>query len=182
MCHLRLLLHFRCMRAQYAMPRFPFSNYLRRLLALFALPAFLVAPLSFAAVPSTFSTTVGHTLLCMNQLDSHFFYDYFRSAFGKPYKQEGGAFWFKADTTLWGAPVTDVLVSDDPSLFSFIAAVVDLPPDRLDAAVVESMGIHHQVMDASKFPTRQAFPGSQIVYFQKKSKIFCAKSKQLRPN
>lgn len=137
---------------------------------------------SFAAAPSTFSTTVGNTLLCLNQLDSYFFYDYFRSAFGKPYKQEGGAYWFKADATLWGAPITDVLVSDDPSLFSFIAAVADVPPERLEAAVVEAMGVRHQVMDGSKFPVRQALPGSQIVYFQKKSKIFCAKSKQIRPN
>ena len=167
------------MQAQCAWLSFPISNYFRTFWAVLALA---LVPPSFAAVPSTFSTTVGHTLLCMNQLDSYFFYDYFRTAFGKPYKQEGGAYWFKADTTLWGAPITDVLVSDDPSLFSFIAAVADVPPERLDAAVVEAMGIHHQVMDGSKFPMRQAYPGSQIVYFQKKSKIFCAKSKQLRPN
>jgi len=81
-----------------------------------------------------------------------------------------------------GAPITDVLVSDDPSLFSFIAAVADVPPERLETAVAETMGIRHQAMDRSKFPVRQALPGSQIIYFQKKSKIFCAKSKQIRPN
>lgn len=150
-------------------------------LFLICVSGWFAAP-SHAAAPSTFSTTVGNTLLCMNQLDSHFFYDYFRDAFGKPYKQEGGAFWFKADAVLWGAPITDVLVSDDPSLFSFIAAVADVPPERLETAVAETMGIRHQAMDRSKFPVRQALPGSQIIYFQKKSKIFCAKSKQIRPN
>mgnify|MGYP003384836975 CR=1 FL=1 len=136
----------------------------------------------FALAPSTFGTTVGHTLLCLNQLDSYFFYDYFKTAFGKPYKHEGGAYWFKADATLWGAPVTDVLVSDDESHFSFLAAVLDVTPEKLDESVIEAAGIHHQKLDSSKFPVRQANPGSQIVYFQKKSKIFCAKSKLLRPN
>ncbi|MBI3231311.1 MAG: hypothetical protein HYZ45_14445 [Burkholderiales bacterium] len=136
---------------------------------------------SLAAAPSTFSTTVGHTLLCMNQLDEQYFYNYFFQAFGKPYKHDGGAYWFKADATLWGAPIKDVLVSDEQSLYSFIAAVADVPPEKLEAAVVDAMGIRHQVMEAGKFPLRQSAPGSQIVYFQKRSKIYCVKSKYLRP-
>lgn len=136
---------------------------------------------AMAAAPSTFGTTVGHTLLCLNQLDAHFFYAYLQQAFGPPYKHDGGAYWFKADANLWGAPVTDMLVSDDASPFSFLAAVVDVTPELLDEAIAAGMGFRHRAQDASPFPVRQANPGSQIVYFQKKAKIFCAKSKQLRP-
>lgn len=141
-----------------------------------------IAGYGHAATPSTFGNTVGNTLLCLNQLNSSFFYDYFQQAFGKPYKREGGAYWFKADANLWGAPVTDVLVNDEASNFSFIAAVADVTPEQLDEAVGNVMGIHHQKIEAGQTPTRQAFPGSQIIYFKKKSKIFCAKSKWLPPN
>lgn len=134
-----------------------------------------------AATPSTFGSTVGNTLLCMNQINEQFFYDYFSQAFGKPYKREGGAYWFKADANLWGVPVPEVMVSEAASPWSFVAAVVDVPPEQLDEAVVATMGLRHQKMGLAPFPVREAAPGSQIVYFQKKSKIFCAKQKWLVP-
>jgi hypothetical protein len=132
--------------------------------------------------PSTFGTTVGNSLLCLNQLDELYFRSYFTTAFGAPYKHEGGAYWFKTTATLWGTPITDVLVSDETGPLTFIAAVADVTADKLEATVVAAAGIHHAKLGSPTYSIRQSNPGSQIVYFDKKSKIFCAKSRYLLPN
>ncbi|HZV67191.1 MAG TPA: hypothetical protein VFG03_20055, partial [Telluria sp.] len=80
------------------------------------------------AAPSTFGPVIGSALLCRSHLDNAYFYSYLSAAFGPSYKHEGGAYWFKADATLWGAPVTDVMVSDDTSELVFLAAVTDSTP------------------------------------------------------
>jgi hypothetical protein len=151
------------------------------------LPALLLVSIGWsaavsAAPPSHFGTTVGHTLLCQNALDEIWFYDYLNSAFGKPYKHEAGAFWFKANASLWGVPVIDMLVSDRGGNYTFLAAVIDATPQRLEEAVFTGQGIRHDAVEPGKFPVRQARPGSQIIHFQQKSKIFCAKSRYLLPN
>lgn len=135
-----------------------------------------------AAPPSHFGTTVGYTLLCLNALDEIWFYDYLKTAFGKPYKHEAGAYWFKANASLWGVPVIDVLVSDQGGNYTFLAAVLDATPQKLEEAIFTSYGVHHAAVERSKFPVRQSRPGSQIIHFQQKSKIFCAKSRYLVPD
>ena len=109
------------------------------------LPALLLVSAGWGAVvsaatPSHFGTTVGHTLLCLNTLDEIWFYDYLNSAFGKPYKHEAGAFWFKANASLWGLPVIDMLVSDRGGNYTFLAAVIDATPQRLEEAVFHRPG------------------------------------------
>jgi hypothetical protein len=135
-----------------------------------------------AAPPSHFGTTVGYTLLCLNALDEIFFYNYLKDAFGKPYKHEAGAWWFKANAILWGLPVIDVLVSDSAGNYTFLAAVIDATPQKLEEAIFTSYGVHHAQVETNRFPVRQARPGSQIIHFQQKSKIFCAKSRYLVPD
>jgi hypothetical protein len=134
-----------------------------------------------AAAPSTFGPVIGNALLCLSHLDNAYFYSYLSSAFGPSYKHEGGAWWFKADATLWGVQVSDVIVSDDTSELVFIGAVALVAPDKLEAAIGAAVGLHHRVLDGSAFPVRESNPGSQIVYFKKNSKIFCAKYKPLPP-
>ncbi len=142
----------------------------------------LALPLQVQALaPSTFSTTVGHTLLCLNQLDEVWFYGYLQGAFGQPYKREGGAWWFKADASLWGVTVTDVLLSEPNSDYSFLAAVAEATPEQLSEAVQAGSGIAFPKVEAGPYPVRQSNPGSQIVYFKRKAKIFCAKNKFLHP-
>src|SRR5438094_8202999 len=64
--------------------------------------------------PSTFGPVIGAALLCHDQIDNVYFYNYLQTAFGPPYKHAGGAFWFRTDEAqLWGAPVSEVMVSDD---------------------------------------------------------------------
>jgi hypothetical protein len=134
-----------------------------------------------AAAPSTFGMVIGQGLLCMSQLDAGYFYNYLVLSFGQPYKHEGSAYWFKAPGVLWGAPITDVLVSDKQSSQRFIAAVSDMKPEALAASIADS--IHLQFTPTSGYanPERVARTGSTIVYFGQKSKIFCAKSRELMP-
>lgn len=143
--------------------------------------ACVAAPFACAA-PSTFGPVIGNALLCRSHLDNIYFYDYFTSAFGPAYKHEGGAFWFKAEGSLWGTQVTEVMVSDDTSELIFVGAVTDASPDKLDEAIRAAVGVRHRPVDASRFPVRESIPGSQIVYFNQKSKIYCVKYKPLPAN
>lgn len=131
------------------------------------------------AAPSTFGSVIGNALLCLDHLDNTYFYSYLSASFGPAYKREGGAYWFKTEATLWGAPITDVIVSDDSSALVFLGAVADTTPEKLDQAIAAAAGLHHAKADDSAFPVRQANPGSKIIYFDTKSKVYCAKYKPL---
>jgi hypothetical protein len=132
--------------------------------------------------PSTFGPVIGSALLCRDQIDNQYFYSWLASHFGAPYKHEGGAFWFRTgEATLWGAPVTEVMVSDDTSELVFLAAVAEVPPDQLEQSVRSASGIRHMAADSSQYPLRVSAPGSTIAYYNAKSKIYCAKFKPLPP-
>lgn len=150
---------------------------MRPALALFA--ALCLAAPTGAAAPSTFGPVIGNAILCRSHLDNAYFHAYLTSAFGPSYKREGGAFWFKADGTLWGAPVSDILLSDDSSEWVFIGAVTDSTPASLGAAIRAEAGVRYDARDTSPSPVLQSNPGSTIVNFKAKSKIFCAKYKPL---
>ncbi|MES3021360.1 MAG: hypothetical protein V4857_07215 [Pseudomonadota bacterium] len=143
--------------------------------------AFLcLAPALACAVPSTFGPVIGSAVLCRSHLDNAYFYAYMSSTFGPHYKHEGGAYWFKTGSaSLWGANVSDIMVSDDTSELIFVGAVSDADPDALEVAIRAASGLRHFKTDASAFPVRQSRPGSKIVYFFDKSKVYCAKYKPL---
>lgn len=73
------------------------------------------------------------------------------------------------------------MVSDDTSELAFVAAVAEVPPDELEAAVRAATGVRHLAADASPYPLRVSNPGSKIAYYNTKSKIYCAKFKPLPP-
>jgi len=129
--------------------------------------------------PTTFGAVIGSALLCHDQLDNAYFYNYLKTAFGPPYKHEGGAWWFRTgeEATLWGAQVTEVMVSDDTSELVFVAAVAEVPPDQLEQSIRKVAGVRHLAADASTYPLRVSNPGSTIAYYNTKSKIYCAKFK-----
>ncbi len=139
----------------------------------------LAASFATVAAPSTFGPVIGSAVLCRSHLDNAYFYDYLSTAFGPSYKHEGGAYWFKTDGLLWGATVTDIMVSDDSSDIIFVGAVMEPAPDKLDEAIRAAIGVKHDATDKSTFPVRESRPGSKIVYFKTKSKVFCAKYKPL---
>jgi hypothetical protein len=137
----------------------------------------LAAAASAQAAPSTFGPVIGNALLCRSHLDNAYFHSYLTRAFGPAYKREGGAWWFKTDGTLWGATVSEIMVSDDSGPLVFIGAVTDSAPPELDTAIRGSIGVRHNRIDQSAFPVLESGPGSRIVYFNTKSKIYCAKFK-----
>ena len=133
-----------------------------------------------AAMPSTFGPIIGNAILCRSHLENTYFYSYLETAFGKSYKHEGGAYWFRTpDTTLWGAEVKEVWVSDDTSELIFIGALTEPAPDKLAEAVRSAVGLRYAVQDASQYPLRVSALGGTIAYVDKKSKIYCARYKPL---
>lgn len=134
------------------------------------------------AAPSTFGPVIGSALLCRSHLDNAYFHAYLTTAFGPSYKHEGGAYWFKAGGSLWGAQVTDIIVSDDTSDLVFVGAVAEASPDKLEQSIRSASGVRHLPADSSAFPVRRSVPGSKIVYFNDKSKIYCARYKPLHPS
>lgn len=162
------------------------SLFIRRLvkhmLRALLLAALLCPATGALAVPSTFSPVIGNRLLCLTQQDSAYFHDYLTEAFGPAYKREGGALWFKAPATLWGAQMSEVMVSDRSDTMNFLGAVFDLTPDKLEEAVTAGAGQRFKKMDGSAYPVRESSAGSRIVYFKGKSKIYCAKSRYAPPS
>jgi homoserine acetyltransferase len=147
-----------------------------------ALPAaiLLCANLSGAAraagePPSTFGNTIGPGLLCIDQIDPFYFWSYMNQFFGPPYKREGGAYWFKVQGTLWGANITEVLVSDGANDQVFLAANFKEDPAKLSAAIAESAGVRHINESAFQYSPLVSGTGSKIVYSGQGSRIYCAK-------
>ncbi len=138
-------------------------------------------PTAAQAAPSTFGTIFGNALLCIDQVERAYFHEYLSASFGPAYKREGGADWFRVDARLWGVEVTEAIVSDDSSDLVFVGAVLEATPEELDVAIASAAGVRHIAVDQSAFPVRQARPGSKIVYFNTKSKIYCARYKPLPP-
>jgi hypothetical protein len=135
-----------------------------------------------AAPPTTFGAVIGSGLLCHDETTNRYYYDYMVRFFGPPYKREGGAWWFRTqDATLWGTEVSEVIVSDDSWPMVFIGAVAETTPEKLEEAIIAQVGLRYAKIDSSRYPVRQAKPGSRIVYFDRKAKIYCAKFKPLPP-
>lgn len=128
-----------------------------------------------AAPPSTFGSTIGPALLCIDQIDPFYFWSYLNQFFGPPYKREGGAYWFKVEATLWGAAITEVMVSDGANAQVFLAAGFKDSPDKLAAAISEATGIRHLSEVPFQYSPLISGLGSKIVYFGQNSKIYCAK-------
>ena len=130
---------------------------------------------ALAEVPSTFGTTIGSALLCLDHVDPFYFWNYLNEFFGPPYKKEGGAYWFKVQASLWGTSISDVMVSDGSGQLMFIAAVANAQPDKLSEAIVASAGISYTKDNPSADSPMMSNLGSKIVFFDQNSKIYCAK-------
>jgi len=160
--------------------RMPHLTHFMLMVAMALLPAVNVMAQK-KAPPSTFGQVVGNAVLCIDHLDNKAFYAYLLTAFGPAYKHEGGAYWFRTDATLWGAPVNEVMVSDDTSPLVFMGVVVDSTPEKLEPAIRTASGMSFRKADNSAFPVRTSVPGSKIVYFRSKAKVYCARYKPLPP-
>ena len=136
----------------------------------------LVVPVQAAGTqPTTFGSTIGPALLCVDQIDPYYFWTYMNQYFGPPYKREGGAYWFKVEGTLWGAPISEVLVSDGAYEQVFLAASFKDGPAKLSAAIADSTGIRHFNQTTAPYSPLVSGMGSKIVYTGQSAKIYCAK-------
>jgi len=136
----------------------------------------LLLNVTFAsAQDSTFSTIVGMAVLCLDDVEPGFFFNYLSNV--KPaYKREQGAYWFKVAGQLFGAPVSEVFVSDGSSRHSFVGMVSSLAPVELAAAIAAGApagGNFRSIDPADKYSILESPAGSQIVNQQKNGKIFC---------
>jgi hypothetical protein len=127
------------------------------------------------APPSTFGSTIGQALLCVDHIDPFYFWSYLNQFFGPPYKTEGGAYWFKVQGTLWGATITDVMVSDGASEQVFLAASFKDSPAKLSVAIAEVTGMRYFNEVTTPFSPFASNMGSKIVYAGQGAKIYCDK-------
>lgn len=135
-----------------------------------------------AAPPTHFGVVLGNGLLCRDQTSNRYYFDYLSQYFGQPYKREGGAYWFRTnDAMLWGFSVLEVIISDESYPYRFVGAVTDTTPEELEKAIQRQDGLTYAKFDTSRYPVRESKPGSRIVYFNTRSKIYCAKFKPLPP-
>ncbi|MHB0990032.1 MAG: hypothetical protein ACYC3O_04075 [Burkholderiales bacterium] len=133
-------------------------------------------------LPSTFDTTIGNGLLCLDALDINYYYRYLTTALGKPYKHAEGAYWFKLNKfTLWKVPVSDLLVSDGKANTLFLVAIASVAPEKLELAIAAETGIAFRPAEAGTYPRLASDTGSNIVYFHNGAKVYCAKSRYLLP-
>lgn len=143
--------------------------------SLFCIISLFVAGTLAWAQNSTFSTTIGTAVLCFDDVEPGFLYNYM-SRSKRSYKRELGAYWFKTSERLFGAPVTEVFVSDGSSRHAFVGVISSLPPDQLAealAAAAPAVGRFRKLNPADKYSPLISSAGSEIVYQGKSAKIFC---------
>lgn len=131
---------------------------------------------------STFSTTLGTAILCLDDLAPGYFYNAMRQR-QRPDKTEHGAYWFKTTEQLFGAPLTEVFISDGSSRHVFVGAVSSLSPAELAAAISAAApagGGFKRLSRTDRYPVFVSPSGSEIAYHGKKGKIFCRRD-QIEP-
>ncbi|MDB5775799.1 MAG: hypothetical protein JWP38_1932 [Herbaspirillum sp.] len=143
--------------------------------------ALLCASAPVTATPNTFGSVIGQGLLCLSELDAGYFYNYLTQSFGPPYKHEGNAYWFRVQGALWGAPISEILVSDADSPQRFLAAVADVAPEVLVGKITDTLHIRFTPTTQYVNPVRVSQAGSKIIYYNRKSKIYCAIARALSP-
>ena len=128
---------------------------------------------------ATFSITVGMAVLCLDDVEPGFFYNYMNKT-SRPFKREKGAYWFKTTEPLFGAPLTEVFVSDGSSPHSFVGAVSSLPPDQLAEAMATGApagGNFKKTEPRNKYSSLMSLAGSEIVFQGKNGKIYCRRDR-----
>jgi hypothetical protein len=134
------------------------------------------------AMPTTFGTVIGHAILCIDTVDPGVFQQYLDTHFGPAYKHADGALWFKTpNAKLWGEKVEEVFLSDNEQRFVFIGARITPPPEALAKTLREKTGFAFEPYYQVDNPVRVARTGSILVYDEKKSRLYCARTHTERP-
>ena len=121
-----------------------------------------------------FSVTIGPAILCRDNLDMKFFYDYLTASFGPSTKQEEGAYWFKAKAQLFGKDVKEIFVSDQSSGWAFVGVVFNATPDDLAKSVQASAGpIYVKTDTGYRYSPYRSQGASEIMWQNKNAKLLC---------
>ena len=121
-----------------------------------------------------FSVTIGPAILCRDQLDMKFFYDYLTASFGPSYKREQGAYWFRAKAQLFGKDIKEIFVSDQSSDWIFVGAIFNVKPDELAKSVQASAGTDFtKTANGYKYSPYQSQGTSEIMWQANDSKLLC---------
>jgi len=145
----------------------------------FAIVALLAISSYAVAQGTTFATTVGTAVLCLDDVEPGFFRNYM-TAIKPSYKQEQGAYWFKATAEMYGAAVTEVFVSDESSAYRFVGVLTSLPPDQLADAVNKAAiaGVPFEKDNPKdKYSTYSSPSGSVIAFQGKNGKMYCRRNR-----
>ena len=128
------------------------------------------------AVPSHFSVTIESALLCEDQIDAYFFNDYMVANFGPPTKVEGEANWWAVPTTLFGAKLDSVFVSNSETSSVFIGAIFADATDVLRQKIQDSSGV---IFQAGNNPEQWVSPSFSVLLkyhtSETPSKMYCLK-------
>jgi hypothetical protein len=136
----------------------------------------IAGSLPCVAVPSHFSSTIGSALLCQDQIDGYFFTDYMNTYFGQPSKTEGGAYWWKVSSTLFGAQVDSIFISQESISSVFIGAIFSEAPDALRENIQKATGVAFKSTNNSERWISPSF--STLLKYNETmtpSKLFCLK-------
>jgi len=128
---------------------------------------------------ANFSTTVGMAALCVDDVEPGFLYNTLRKI-KPPSRHEQGAYWFAIAEPLFTAPVSEVFVSDGSSRHVFVGVVSPLAPAQLAEAIAAGApagGTFKRDNPADRYSPYTSAAGAQIVFFNKKSKLFCRRDR-----
>ena len=131
------------------------------------------------AQASTFGTTIGTAILCLDDLQPAYFYRYMTET-KRSYKHDQGAYWFKASADLFGVTVTEVFVSDGSSRDVFVGALTSLPPDQvadtLNQQALAGAGFKKD-NPKDRYSGSTSRSGSVSVFQGRNGKIFCRRDR-----
>lgn len=117
---------------------------------------------------------IAATVSCNNDLNRHYYINEYTAQFGKPYKEEGGALWFKVTTgeNLYDAPIKELFVSTHPE-YLFVGVVIEATPEIIVEAIRSSIVLPTNLFQKDKDTWIGADTRTVMRYNGKYTKIFC---------
>lgn len=148
---------------------------MRNLIFITLISATILNPAGSNAAPSTFEPVIGGGLQCLDQIEPSFFQSYLSTYFKEPYKNEGGALWYKMEgVQLFGLEVEEAFVSYKTEHTDFIGVIFNAKLEDARKSIQQTRGIRF-VPEASPTVLRSAAGSYLIEYDRTKSKMFCVK-------
>lgn len=131
--------------------------------------------------PTTIEPVVGAALLCRDQIDPYYFYQYLTTHFNAPVRTEGGAYWFKAEGELYGLKIRELFVSTHETSqlwkMDFLGAVVEQNAKQAQEILAKNKGMNFRANPYEQI--LRAGEGSIIrdvsANGQELSKLYCVK-------